>query len=98
MESIKTKLIHVGCGEILKCDASPGFCREKTTRKGKENLHRLTSLQGPFGDFVAVGAPPRPVVGSHLDLIVGPDDEVLQEQAALVRVGDIFHLAINRQP
>ena len=58
----------------------------------------LTSLQSPFSDFVAVGSPARSVIGRHLDLIVGPDDEVLQEQAALVRVGDVFHLAVNRKP
>lgn len=58
----------------------------------------LTSLQRPFGDFVAVGAPARSVIGGHLDLIVGPDDEVFQEQAGLVRVRDIFHLTVNREP
>lgn len=70
----------------------------ENNKQKRKKLQRLTSLQGPLGDFVAVGAPPCSVVGGHLDLIVGPDDEVLQEQAALVRVGDIFHLAINRQP
>lgn len=58
----------------------------------------LTSLQGPFGDFVAVGAPARAVVGRDLDLVIGPDDEVLQQQAGLVWTGDVFHLAINWKP
>lgn len=58
----------------------------------------LTSLQGPFGDLVAVGAPARSVVGRHLDLVIGPDDEVLQQQAGLVWVGDVFHLAIDWKP
>lgn len=58
----------------------------------------LTSLQGPFGDFVAVGAPARAVVGRDLDLVIGPDDEVLQQQTGLVRIRDVFHLAINWKP
>lgn len=58
----------------------------------------LTSLQGPFGDFVAVGAPARSVVGRDLDLVIGPDDEVLQQQTGLVRIRDVFHLAINWKP
>lgn len=47
---------------------------------------------------MAVGAPARSVIGRHLDLIVGPDDEVLQEQTALIGAGDVFHLTINREP
>lgn len=58
----------------------------------------LTSLQGPFGDFVAVGAPARSVVSRDLDLVIGPDDELLQQQTGLVRVRDVFHLAINWKP
>lgn len=55
-------------------------------------------MQCPFGDFVAIGAPARSIIGCHLDLIVGPDDEFLQEQTGLVRVGDVFHLTINWKP
>lgn len=47
---------------------------------------------------MAVGAPARSIIGRNLDLIVGPDDEVLQEQAGLVRVGDVFHLTVNWKP
>lgn len=45
---------------------------------GGEKQAGLTSLQGPFGDLVAVGAPACAVVGGDLDLVIGPDDEVLQ--------------------
>lgn len=55
-------------------------------------------MQGPFSDFVAIGAPACSIIGCHLDLVVGPDDEVLQEQTGLVWVGDVFHLAIHWKP
>lgn len=58
----------------------------------------LTSLQRPFSHFVAIGAPACSIIGCHLNLIVGPDDEVLKEQAGLVWVGDVFHLAIYWKP
>lgn len=38
----------------------------------------LTSLQSPFCDFVAESAQTRPIVSRHFDLIVSPDDKVLQ--------------------
>lgn len=58
----------------------------------------LTSLQSPFCDFMAVGAPARSVIGRHLDLIVGPDDEVLQQQVGHIWTGDVLDLVVDRQP
>lgn len=58
----------------------------------------LTSLQRPLGDFVAKRTQTRPVVSSHLDLIVGPDDEVLQEQVRHFWTGDVLELVVHRQP
>lgn len=55
-----------------------------------------TSLQGPLGDFAAVDAQPGAVVGSHLDLIIGPDDEVLQQQVVDVSIRDVLKLVPNR--
>ena len=61
-------------------------------------IRALTSLQSPLGDFVAESAQTRPVVGGHLDLIVGPDDEVLQQQVGHFWTGDVLHLVVDRQP
>lgn len=36
----------------------------------------LTSLQGPLSNLMAESAQTCPIVGSHLNLIIGPDDEV----------------------
>lgn len=58
----------------------------------------LTSLQRPLGDFVAKRAQTRPVVSGHLDLIVGPDDELLQKQVSHVWTGDVLELVVHRQP
>lgn len=58
----------------------------------------LTSLQGPLGDFVAKRAQTGPVESGHLDLIVGPDDEVLQKQVGHVWTGDVLELVVHRQP
>lgn len=58
----------------------------------------LTSLQRPLRHLVAKGPQAGPVVGSHLDLVVGPDDQVLQEQVGHVRAGDVLELVVHRQP
>lgn len=55
-----------------------------------------TSLQCPLGDFAAVDAQPGAVVGGHLDLIIGPDDEVLQQQVVDVSIRDVLKLVPNR--
>lgn len=55
-----------------------------------------TSLQRPLGDFAAVDTQPGAVVGSHLDLIIGPNDEVLQQQVVDVSIGDVLKLVPNR--
>lgn len=47
---------------------------------------------------MAESAQPRPVVRSHLNLIVGPDDEVLQEQVGHIWTGDVLDLVVHRQP
>lgn len=47
---------------------------------------------------MAVGAPAGSIIGRNLNLIVGPDDKVLQEQTGLVWVSDVFHLTINWKP
>lgn len=58
----------------------------------------LTSLQGPLGDFMAESAQTCPVIGGHLDLIVSPDDEVLQQQVGHIRAGNVLNLVVHRQP
>ncbi|TNN35607.1 hypothetical protein EYF80_054228 [Liparis tanakae] len=52
----------------------------------------------PLSDFMAEGAQTRPVVGRHLNLIVSPDDEVLQQQVGHIGTGDVLHLVVHRQP
>lgn len=47
---------------------------------------------------MAVGAPAGSIIGRNLNLIVGPDDKVLQEQTGLVWVSDVSHLTINWKP
>lgn len=58
----------------------------------------LTSLQSPLSDFMAENAQTCPIVGSHLYLIVSPDDEVLQQQVSYIWAGNVLDLVVNRQP
>lgn len=67
-------------------------------REHPDGRRTLTSLQRPLGDFVAKRAQTRPVVSGHLDLIVGPDDEVLQKQVSHVWTGDVLELVVHWQP
>lgn len=69
-----------------------------SVREHPDGRRTLTSLQRPLGDFVAKRAQTRPVVSGHLDLIVGPDDEVLQKQVSHVWTGDVLELVVHRQP
>lgn len=46
---------------------------------------------------MAERAQARPIVGSHLDLVVGPDDEVLQEQVGHIWTGDVLELVVHWQ-
>lgn len=57
-----------------------------------------TSLQGPLCHLHAVDPQAGAVVGGHLDLIVGPDDEVLQEEVVDLGVGDVLELVPHGQP
>ena len=57
-----------------------------------------TSLQRPLGDLAAVDAQPGAVVGGHLDLVVGPDDEVLEQQVVDIGIRDVLILVPDRQP
>ena len=57
-----------------------------------------TSLQCPLGDFAAVDTQSGAVVGGHLDLVVGPDDEVLQQQVVDISICDVLKLVPDRQP
>lgn len=57
----------------------------------------LTSLQGPLGHFGTEHSQAGFIKRGHLDLVIGPDNEVLQEQAAEIRVGQVSILVIHRQ-
>lgn len=58
----------------------------------------LTSLQSPLSDFMAENAQTCPIVGSHLNFIVSPDDEVLQQQIGHIWAGNVLDLVVHRQP
>ena len=57
-----------------------------------------TSLQRPLGDFTAVDPQPSAVVSSHLDLVVGPNDEILQQQVVHISIRDVLKLVPHGQP
>lgn len=58
----------------------------------------LTSLQGPLSNLMAESAQTCPIVGSHLNLIIGPDDEVFQQQCGHIWAGNVLDLVVHRQP
>lgn len=58
----------------------------------------LTSLQSPLSDFVAESTQTRPVVRRHLNFIVSPDDEVLQQQVGHIWTGNVLDLVVHWQP
>lgn len=57
-----------------------------------------TSLQRPLCHLHAVHPQASAVVRRHLNLIVGPDDEVLQEQVVDISIGDVLELVAHGQP
>lgn len=57
-----------------------------------------TSLQRPLCHLHAVHPQASAVVRCHLDLIVGPDDEVLQEQVVDISIGNVLELVAHGQP
>lgn len=61
-------------------------------------IRELTSLQSPLSDLMAERAQTCPIVGSHLNLIVSPDDEVLQQQVGHIMAGNVLDLVVHRQP
>lgn len=91
--------LHVARGDGGNCGGG-GFLRLwfGPDREAVTAGPALTSLQRPLRHLVAKRAQTGPVVSSHLDLIVGPDDEVLQEQVGHVWTGDVLELVVHRQP
>lgn len=69
---------------------------ERDTPALPRPLSPPTSLKRPLGDFAAVDAQPGAVVGCHLDLIIGPNDEVLQQQVVDVSIRDVLKLVPHR--
>lgn len=57
-----------------------------------------TSLQRPLSHLHAVHPQAGAVVCRHLNLVVGPDDEVLQQQVVDLGVGDVLELVAHGQP
>lgn len=58
----------------------------------------LTSLQGVFSDRAAVDTQASSSVGSHLDLVLSPDDQIFQETVVGLWAADIFLLVVSWQP
>lgn len=57
----------------------------------------LTSLQSVFCDWATVDAQAGAGVGSHLDLVLGPDDQVLQQTVVGLWAADVLLLVVPRQ-
>lgn len=58
---------------------------------------RLTSLQCVLSDRLAVHPQTGSSVGSHLDLILRPDDEVSNQTVINLCTGDVLQLKLTRQ-
>lgn len=57
-----------------------------------------TSLQSVLCDRAAVDAQAGSGVGSHLDLVLSPDDQVFQQTVVGLRAADVLLLVVPRQP
>ncbi len=57
----------------------------------------LTSLQRVLSDRLAVHPQARSSVGSHLDLILRPDDELSNQTVINLCTGDVLQLKLTRQ-
>ena len=58
----------------------------------------LTSLQSVLCDGAAVVSEAGAGVGGHLDLVLGPDDQVAQQAVVGLRAADVLLLVVSRQP
>lgn len=58
----------------------------------------LTSLQSVLGDRAAVNTQADSCEGSHLDLVLSPDDEVFQQTVVSLWAADILLLVVPWQP
>lgn len=57
-----------------------------------------TSLQSVLGDGAAVDAQAGSGEGSHLDLVLCPDDQILQQAVVGLRAADVLLLVVPWQP
>lgn len=58
----------------------------------------LTSLQRVFGNRTAVDAQAGAGVGGHLDLVLCPDDQFLQQAVVGLRTADVLLLVVAWKP
>lgn len=58
----------------------------------------LTSLQSVLSDGTAVNTQAGSSVGSHLDLVLSPDDEVFQQTVVSLWAADVLLLVVPWQP
>lgn len=76
--------------------------KKKRKKEKKANLCCCqfvpTSLQSVLGDRAAVDAQTGSGVGSHLDLVLSPDDQVFQQTVVGLRAADVLFLVVPRQP
>lgn len=56
----------------------------------------LTSLQSVLCDRAAVDAKAGSGVGSHLDLVLGPDDQIFQQTVVGLGAADVLLLVVPR--
>lgn len=58
----------------------------------------LTSLQRVLSDRLTEDAQACPGVCGHLNLILGPDDELCDQAVVDLRTGDVLLLVLSREP
>lgn len=58
----------------------------------------LTSLQRVLSDGLTEDAQACPGICSHLNLILGPDDELCDQTVVDLRAGDVLLLVLSREP
>lgn len=79
--------------------------REKRKKEQRKKIANLcccqfvpTSLQSVLSDRAAVDAQTGSGVGSHLDLVLSPDDQVFQQTVVGLRAADVLLLVVPWQP
>lgn len=99
MKTNATKAGGAKINEMLKYNLNSVGINVHCTHLGIKNVSvcLLTSLQSVFSDRTAVAAQASSSEGSHLDLVLSPDDQIFQQAVVGLWAADVLLLVVPWQ-